>query len=71
MDITWNDIQRQEDGREPAPLFFTPGVDFDPYDADEVEIIKDAMGRDTASRMAHLERENARLRAIVHGENDD
>jgi hypothetical protein len=70
MDWTWSDIQRAEDGREPAPLTFTPGVDFDPWDAEEVEIVKLATGRSAADRLRHLERENSRLRALL-GENDD
>jgi hypothetical protein len=68
---TWADIQRAEDGREPNPLTFTPGVDFDPWDAEEVEIVKLATGRDAADRLHRLEKENTRLRALLGGDNDD
>lgn len=61
-----SDFQRREEGREPAPLTFVPGEDFDPYDPDEVEIVKLASERSAADRMRHLERENARLRALVN-----
>lgn len=61
--MTWGDIQRQEDGAEPAPLAFVAGIDFDPYDHDEVEIIKDVMDRHAGERADRLERENQRLRA--------
>ena len=67
-DRTWSDIQHMEDGHGPSPLTFTPGIDFDPSDSDEVEIVKLASERSMANRMRHLERENARLRALLNEE---
>jgi hypothetical protein len=64
-DMTWADIQRQEDGRPPAPLTFVPGVDFDPDDEEEVEIVGLASGKSAADRLWQLERENARLRGLL------
>ncbi|MFE5290176.1 hypothetical protein ACFRAQ_34855 [Nocardia sp. NPDC056611] len=52
-----------------APTF-VPGVDFDPYDEDDVEAVKLAMDRDLADRNRALAEENARLRALL-GEEDD
>lgn len=63
-------MQRQEDGREPAPLAFTPGVDFDPYDPDEVEIVGLALEGNAADRIRHLETKNADLRALVETLNE-
>ncbi|WP_433716914.1 hypothetical protein ACQP2U_43645 (plasmid) [Nocardia sp. CA-084685] len=51
------------DGQYRSPLTFTPGVDFDPYDPEEVEIVMEASEWSVAARMRHLEAENARLRA--------
>lgn len=65
MDFSWSDMQRQEDGRSPEGLAFTPGVDFDPFDPEEVEIIRLASEKDAASRISRLEAENARLRALL------
>jgi hypothetical protein len=67
--MTWGDIQRMEDGN-PEPLSFTPGVDFDPSDPDEVETVGLAMDRDMASRIARLERKNADLRAALEHSED-
>lgn len=53
---------------EPRGLAFVPGVDFDPYDPDEVEAVQEAMARDAASRIDRLEAENARLRALLADE---
>ena len=41
------------------------GVDFDPRDPDEMEVISLVFEREKYDRMAQLERENARLRAQV------
>lgn len=42
-------------------LAFTPGVDFDPTDREEVEIVLEASHRDYRDRMG---RENARLEQV-------
>lgn len=65
------DFQRREEGREPAALTFIPGVDFDPYDEDDIEIVNIASGRDAADRIRHLEQENARLRRLFDDGNED
>jgi len=44
---------------------FVAGVDFDPSDPDEVEVVKLASQTHGAERMRYLEAENARLRGLV------
>lgn len=51
-------------GEEPIPgPAFVAGVDFDPYDEDDVEAVRFAGEVSRADRMHQLEEENARLRA--------
>lgn len=42
---------------------WVPGVDFDPYDAEEMEVMQDVWENERYNRIAQLERENERLRA--------
>lgn len=53
------------DGAAPQGLAFTPGVDFDPFDPDEVEIVRLASERDYAARMSARERELIRQRDVL------
>ena len=41
---------------------WVPGVDFDPHDPDEMEIMKVVWEQEKYDRMARLERENRSLR---------
>lgn len=72
-DMSWSDIQRRENGERIESPAFAPGVDFDPSDPEEVEIVKEASARHGSEKMAHLERENARLRSELarYQEGDD
>ena len=59
-------------GEEPMHgLAFIPGEDFDPFDEDDREAVRGAMENDMADRMRELERENARLRAALYGNDTD
>jgi hypothetical protein len=51
-----------EQGREVPSPTYTPGVDFDPNDPDDVEIVGLATEIDKYNRIDQLERENAMLR---------
>lgn len=53
---------READEGPRGSLVWTPGVDFDPTDPDEMEIMHLVWGREQASRVAALQRENQRLR---------
>lgn len=52
-----------------SPVFF-PGVDFDPWDADEVEIVRHASRLHGAEKMRHLEEEAARLRSLLETQDE-
>lgn len=65
MDISMSDIQRREDGSRIESPAFIPGVDFDPTDSEEVEIVGYATEKHGAKKMRHLEEENLRLRALL------
>lgn len=54
-----------ERGCEVPSNSYCAGVDFDPFDPDEVEIVKLASEWDRHYAMEKLERENARLRSRV------
>jgi hypothetical protein len=60
--ISWADIQRMEDGVPFESPSFIPGVDFDPNDPDEVEIIGFVTENHAHDRITRLEKENAELR---------
>lgn len=52
-------------------LVWVPGVDFDPYDHDEMEVMKVVWENERHDRMKQLERENESLRAAItslHGD---
>lgn len=51
-----------EDGYVPDTAWI-PGVDFDPYDHDEMEVMKFIWEKERMDKIAQLERENASLRA--------
>lgn len=56
-----------------ASTAWVPYVDFDPSDAEDMEIMGHVWGREKADREARLERENERLRtrlAELTGEED-
>jgi hypothetical protein len=44
-----------------------PGVDFDPHDSDEMEVMEHVWAQEKHDRMRQLEEENEMLRGIVHG----
>ena len=51
-------------GEAPVPAaVWVPGVDFDPYDPDEMEVMRDVWEGERMSRIAELEIENDALRA--------
>lgn len=50
-----------EDGYVPDTVWI-PGVDFDPHDHDEMEIMHIVWEKERLDKMAQLERENDRLR---------
>lgn len=47
--------------REPSPTVWIPGQDFDPRDADEMEIMRDVWANEKDAKIARLEAENAEL----------
>lgn len=51
-----------EDGYVPDTAWI-PGIDFNPHDSDEMEIMHVIWERERLDKMAQLERENATLRA--------
>jgi hypothetical protein len=69
MDITWADIQRQEDGLPPAPLAFTGDYLAESYpnglDDDDLDALNLAMDRDQRDREGFYARENQGLRAEI------
>lgn len=68
MDYPERMTYRQAVGEEPidSPVFF-PGADFDPYDEDEVEVVRLASERHAADELARLRRENEDLRTELAG----
>jgi hypothetical protein len=44
---------------------WVPGVDFDPHNPDEMEVMREVWAREGATRTTRLERENDRLRTLV------
>lgn len=48
-----------------SPVFIA-GVDFDPGDPDEVEVVRFAGAISRAERMEELREENARLRSLLN-----
>ncbi|ASR75982.1 hypothetical protein J4U02_gp117 [Mycobacterium phage Aziz] len=44
------------------------GIDFDPRDPEEMEIMRDVWDREKFDRTRQLERENEILRAVVNGQ---
>lgn len=50
---------------EPRSIDWTPGVDFDPSDADDMDLMSLVWDREAASAVRRLERDNATLRARV------
>lgn len=66
MDYPERMTYAQAVGEQPfdSPVFFA-GVDFDPWDADEVEVVRHASQLHGAEKMRHLEEEGSRLRSLV------
>lgn len=52
-------------GEEPMTTAFVPGEDFDPWNAEDVEIVEVASAKLRADHLRALERENAELRALL------
>jgi hypothetical protein len=50
---------------------WVPGVDFDPTDPEEMEVMKVVWEREKFDRIHALEEENARLRALVNEHDDE
>jgi hypothetical protein len=46
------------------------GVDFDPSDPEEMEVMHLVWDRERYDSIARLEAENARLRSLLYGEDD-
>lgn len=46
---------------EPRPIAWVPGENFDPYDEQEMEVMRHVWAQERADRIAALERENAYL----------
>ncbi len=54
-------------GEAPTPdTAWVPGVDFDPHDDEEMEVMREVWARDLHEKVARLEDENARLRAQLY-----
>lgn len=64
--MTYQEAVGEGPRRSPA---FVAGIDFDPYDEDDVAAVRAAGEVHRAEYVRDLEEENARLRAIVNGEN--
>lgn len=50
---------------DPVSPGWVPGVDFNPDDDDDMELMRHVWGRERADRTARLERENETLRAAL------
>ena len=55
----------EADGQYPTSLGWVPGVDFDPSDEDEMEVMTLVWGKEKADYTRRLERENEELRAQI------
>lgn len=49
---------------------WVPGVDFDPSDPEEMEVMRDVFERERMDSVRHLQQENARLRGLLGQAND-
>lgn len=57
----------QAAGEEPVDESpgWVPGVDFDPHDDEQMDVMREVWSREKADRATRLERENDRLRARI------
>lgn len=62
-------MPHREDGFYESGSGWVPGVDFDPSDPDEMEIMSAVFEKEKYDRMAQLERENEQLRRELHEKN--
>ena len=61
----------REDGSYESGGGWVAGVDFDPSDPDEMEIMSAVFEKEKYDRIHQLEAENARLREALEDLNDD
>lgn len=59
-----------EQDREVPSNSYCAGIDFDPSDPEEVESVMLASEWDAHNRIVKLERENAELRSLLRGDED-
>lgn len=60
----------REDGFYESGGGWVAGVDFDPSDPDEMEIMHAVFEKEKYDRISQLEQENARLRGELYGSGD-
>lgn len=64
-------MPHREDGYYESGAGWVPGVDFDPSDRDEMEIMEVVWEKEKHDRIRELEDENARLRGQLEDRYDE
>lgn len=65
MNGDYRSLAEAVDGPRPESAGWVPGVDFDPGDAEEMEVMADVFDRERQDTITRLTRDNDRLRRVL------